>query len=206
MNPQSTYPSRQILRIRYREQSPHLLHLASRRLRDLLLLLPPLRRIQLQMLQPLIDLQALHVRRAQQAILQLAEQITAPADALPFLDLPFLLLGLQDQGGDVGGAGVVRAQADVIRGGGGAETLVRVVQRHLRLGEVVVALHALGLQLDGPDAVVDAGVPCLQLDAGEGAVGEEGGVGGVALDAGRVVSGRRSHWLVVVRGATYALE
>ena len=100
----------------------------------------------------------------------------------------------------------MRAQADVIRGGGGAQGLVRVVQCDLGLGEVVVALHALGLELDGPDAVVDAGVPCLQLDAGEGAVGEEGGVGGVALDAGGWRQRNASVTSSCSGRGTYALE
>ena len=42
---------------------------------------------------------------------------------------------------------------------GGIERFVGMVERKLGLGEVVVAFHVVLLQLDGLDAVVDAGIP-----------------------------------------------
>lgn len=51
------------------------------------------------------------------------------------------------------------------------------------LREVVVRFHVGGEEGNAVEAVVDAGVPGLETDAGHGAVGEELGVGGVLLDA-----------------------
>lgn len=58
-----------------------------------------------------------------------------------------------------------------------------MVERQLRLREVIVTLHVGGsVEFDAPEAVVDAEVPRLEAEAGHGAVGEEFGVLRVLLD------------------------
>lgn len=58
-----------------------------------------------------------------------------------------------------------------------------MVERELGLGEEVVGFHVVGGEVDAAEAVIDAGVPGLEAEAGHGAVGEEFGVQGVLLDA-----------------------
>ena len=60
---------------------------------------------------------------------------------------------------------------------------MRVVQGELREREVVVGFHVLGEEGDAVEAVGYAGVVGGEFYAGEGAVGEEEGVGRVFLDA-----------------------
>lgn len=66
---------------------------------------------------------------------------------------------------------------------GGTQGLVGMVERQLRLREVIVPLHVGGcVEFDAPEAVVDAEIPGLEAEAGHGAVGEEFGVLRVLLD------------------------
>lgn len=58
-----------------------------------------------------------------------------------------------------------------------------MVQGELRLGEVVVGFHVAAFELDRFEAVVDACVVGKEIEAGEGAVGEDFGVRGVFLYA-----------------------
>lgn len=83
------------------------------------------------------------------------------------------------------GAGIedVGFEAFVVGGESGGEGFVRVVECELGLGEVVVGFHVVWGEFDTAEAVVDAGIPALQTEAGHGAVGEEFGVEGVLLDA-----------------------
>ena len=71
-----------------------------------------------------------------------------------------------------------------------------MVEGQLGLGEEVVSLHVFGLEGDGGEAVVDAGVVGEEFEAGHGAIGEEfwvlgGFLEGVGVEGfgGAVVAG-----------------
>ena len=57
------------------------------------------------------------------------------------------------------------------------------MQGQLGLREVVVCLHAVGVQVEGFQRVGEHGVPGGEFQAGHGSVGEEFGVRGVFEDA-----------------------
>lgn len=47
-----------------------------------------------------------------------------------------------------------------------------MVERELRLSQVVVSFHIRREEIDGLEAIVDTTIPCLYLYPAEGAVGE----------------------------------
>lgn len=130
------------------------------------------------------DVLQLEVFHPRQAVFQFGQQLTPLPDPFPLLRFPFLLLRLQDQLRGISGARAVGFQALLVGGHGGVEGFVGVVEGELGLSEVVVAFHVVAVELDAAEAVIDAGFPRLEFDAGHGAVGEESWVAGVLLDAG----------------------
>lgn len=122
----------------------------------------------------------------EQSVLKLAQQFAPPPDPFSLFCFPFLLFGLQHQFAQVPRVRVKGAvtgvEAELVGGKGGGERFVGMMQRELGLSEVVVSFHVGGEEGDAVEAIVDAGVPETEADAGHCAVGEEFWVGRVSLD------------------------
>lgn len=155
------HPLLRILRVGQGEQTPELFYLPPRYVfsRDPLFFRLP--QGDIASLDALIDLGQILGFADVQSLFQLSQHGVPRSQPFSFPDFPLLLLGFEDQLRYIASAWAAGAYAQIICSKRGVGGFVGMVERELRLSQIVVGFHVRREEIDSLEAIVDTSIPCL---------------------------------------------